>query len=260
MGNKQLKDINLEQGAVKFASKMRQKDIKNKNKLQNIPDFSSTSQNENYKKFINNLHTYLMLIKVKLNSFRIKKDQELKNKKTEILEDLNGRSYDSARIKFEIYLRFINFASAFGILAEYCEKFFSRVAFLALCQDNLPPNDEIRADLDTLLFASSRINIDEFISLRELIKLKFGGKYLERASDNLDNYANTEIVNKMSLMPFDPIDVINKLIQFANDEKIQFEPPEHWFSLPFSHCEEKNVNNVGFMLHDNTNNFTINDN
>jgi hypothetical protein len=84
----------------------------------------------------------------------------------------------------------------------------------------LPPEDT-RHYIDTIIYCSTRINIDDFNSLREIFNENFGNFYVRNAASNAYGHVKEEIVKTLSLYPYTNYQIIERLNQIAEEEKIQ---------------------------------------
>ena len=169
------------------------------------------------------IKTYIMVCQNKLSLFRNKKVFENKKKKDEIVVALKQNNIDIAKAKMENILRNEDMITVYDILSPMCEILKEKVTYIYE-QSEVPP--EIRSQLDTLIYASSRIELDDLFTLRTLIGKKFGQLYLQKADANTDNLVNVNVVEKLMIKPPSQAFLNIRLKQLCREKQIKFDFPE----------------------------------
>ena len=104
------------------------------------------------------IKTYVMTCQNKMTLYRNKKVYEIKKKKDEAIAALKQNNYDIAKAKMESIIRLEDIITVYDILGPLCEILKERITYL--CTASEPPPD-IKAQLDTLIYASARLDIDD---------------------------------------------------------------------------------------------------
>ena len=113
--------------------------------------------------------------------------------------------------------------TVYDILGPLCEILKERITYL--CEAQEVPAD-IKAQLDTIIYASSRIDVDDLYQLRSLVQRKFGTYYIDAADQNKDGLVNINVVEKLKIKP--PVDAFLtiRLKQLCKEKKFNYEFPE----------------------------------
>ena len=167
--------------------------------------------------------TYVMSCQVKMNLYRNKKLNEIKKKKEEIVAALRQNNLDIAKAKMESIIRLEDTITVYDILGPLCEILKERITYL--CEATEVPPD-IKAQLDTIIYASSRVDVDDLYQLRSLVQRKYGGYYIQAADQNKDGLVNINVIEKLKIKP--PVDAFLtiRLKQLCKEKKINYEFPE----------------------------------
>jgi hypothetical protein len=169
------------------------------------------------------LQTYVMIVQARLTQSRNKKVELIRKKRQEIAKCLQENTLDIAKAKMESLLREEDFITVFDILGPLCEIVKEKVSYLLL-SDKCP--DDMRATLDTILYASTRLEIDELHKIREAMYGKYGELYATKATTNADSLVNVNVVEKLKIKPVADQYLIARLKQLVRDDKINYEFPE----------------------------------
>lgn len=167
--------------------------------------------------------TYVMSCQNKMSLYRNKKIYEIKKKKEEAITALKQNNLDIAKAKMESIIRLEDTITVYDILGPLCEILKERITYL--CEAQEVPAD-IKAQLDTLIYSSSRLDIDDLYQLRNLVQRKYGSYYIEAADQNKDGLVNVNVVEKLKIKP--PIDAFLtiRLKQLCKEKKMNYEFPE----------------------------------
>ena len=169
------------------------------------------------------IKTYVMSCQAKMSLYRNKKVYEIKKKKDEAIAALKQNNLDIAKAKMESIIRLEDTITVYDILGPLCEILKERITYL--CEAQEVPAD-IKAQLDTIIYASSRIDVDDLYQLRSLVQRKYGAYYIEAADQNKDGLVNINVVEKLKIKP--PVDAFLtiRLKQLCKEKKFNYEFPE----------------------------------
>ena len=167
--------------------------------------------------------TYIMVAQNKLTLFRNKKVYSIKQKRQEIGKCLKENNLDVAKAKMDNLIRDEDIITCYDILGPICEILKEKVTYL-LTSNQCPP--DLRAPLDTIIYASSRLEVDELHKLRELILLKYGNMYVSKADSNADGLVNINLIEKLKVKPAAEAFIMIRLKQLCKEDKINFEFPQ----------------------------------
>ena len=169
------------------------------------------------------IRTYVMTCQNKMSLYRNKKVYEIKKKKDEAISALKQNNLDIAKAKMESIIRLEDTITVYDILGPLCEILKERITYLCEAQE-CPP--DLKAQLDTIIYASSRIDIDDLYQLRNLVLRKYGSYYVEAADQNKDGLVNVNVVEKLKIkQPIDAFLTI-RLKQLCKEKKFNYEFPE----------------------------------
>lgn len=198
---------------------------------------------------VSELQTYIMVVQLKLTQRRNKKVFDNKKKKDEVVSYLNDGNTEMAKLKTEGILRNEDHMIALDFLGTLCELVKEKITYL-LSYDTCP--EDLRAPLETLIWASSRVEIEEFHKFRDLIKKKYGEAFVEEAIYNKSGLVNKNIEKQLSILPFNENVVIAKLKEIAKEENVEVDFPEEIiapvqdFSNPFGVVDNPSAGNKGY--------------
>jgi len=180
--------------------------------------------------------TYLMIVQTKINLNRNKKVELIKRKRKEAADCLLENNLDLAKVKMDSVIREEDLITVYDILGPICEILKEKVSCL-LIFEKCP--DDLRASLDTLIYASTRLEIEELHKIRELIRKKYGEIYISKANANVDGLVNLNVVDKLKIRQTADPYLIARLKQICRDEGIKYDFPQD--VIPFvTHPESFN--------------------
>jgi hypothetical protein len=169
------------------------------------------------------LQTYIMIVQAKLTQNRNKKVDNIKKKRKEISSCLQDNNLDIAKAKMESLLREEDYITVFDILAPLCEILKEKVTYMLLA-DKCP--DDLRAALDTIIYSSTRLEIDEMHKIREMVRFRYGELYISKANSNSDQLVNVNVVEKLKVKPATDQYLVARLKQLCREENIAFDFPQ----------------------------------
>ena len=173
------------------------------------------------------IKTYIMIAQTKLNLFRNKKIEIIKKKKIEIANCLKENNLDVAKAKMDSLIREEDYITAYDILSPLLEILKERVTYI-ITSAECPP--DLRAQLDSVIYASTRLEFEELFKLRDLIMRKYGSAYIQKAESNVDKLVNINLVEKLKIKPASDAFLTIRLKQLCKEKKIPFEFPSEIIS------------------------------
>lgn len=185
------------------------------------------------------LQTYLMVTQAKLTQSRNKKVEMIKKKRREIVQTLEDGNLDIAKAKMESVLRDEDYITVFDILGPLCEILKEKVTYL-LYSDKCP--EDLRATVDTIIYASNRLELDELHRVRLMIAYRYGDIYISKANSNTDQLVNVNVLEKLKVKPAADQYLTARLKQLCKDEKINFEFPQDYVAPIMTSFEPINNN------------------
>ena len=138
----------------------------------------------------------LNVMQLKTSQAKSKKTHDTLKKKGEIVELLKNNNMDMAMAKMDSILRNDDFIAAYDILIPLIEILKEKCSYL-VSNDECPA--ELRALLDTIIYAARRIEIEEYMRFKEKIQLKYGEAYIMKADNNSDKLVNANLVEKLGV-------------------------------------------------------------
>jgi len=85
---------------------------------------------------------------------------------------------------------------------------------------------DLRASLDTLIFSSNRLEIEELHMIREFMRKKFTNIYVDKANSNSDKLVNILVLDKLTVKPYPEAELICRLKAICERENIDFSFPQ----------------------------------
>ena len=177
------------------------------------------------------IKTYIMVGQNKLTLFRNKRVFAIKQKRQEIGKCLKENNLDVAKAKMDTLIKDEDIITCYDILGPICEILKEKVTYL-LSSKECPP--DLRAPLDTLMYASSRLEIEEFHKLKNLVTLKYGSMYISKAESNADGLVNVNLIEKLKVKPAAEAFINIRLKQLCKEDKINFEFPQEIQPIDFN--------------------------
>ena len=145
-----------------------------------------------------------------------KRKETIAKKKKELSNYFKPEHMKTAMNITQSIIKDENFIIVMVILNKLFESIKSKL-------NSLAPSGEcptsLRPPLDSIVYASKKLNIDELNQLREKISKMYGEDYIKKASNNEDQIVNQELIQKLNeTIPEETIK--KKLTTFINEEKI----------------------------------------
>ena len=168
------------------------------------------------------IKTFIMIAQTKMSLFRNKKIETIKKKKIEIANCLKENNLDVAKAKMDSLIREEDYITAYDILTPLLEILKERVTYI-ITSTECPA--DLRAQLDSVIYASTRLEFEELFRLRDLIMRKYGAAYIQKAESNIDKLVNINLVEKLKIKPASDAFLTIRLKQLCKEKKIPFEFP-----------------------------------
>jgi len=169
------------------------------------------------------LQTHVMVVQTKLNLNRNKKVELIKRKRKEIAACLEDNSLDIAKAKMDSIIKEEDYITVFDILGPLCEILKEKISYL-LFAEKCP--DDLRATLDTIIYASTRLEIEELHKIRGIVKSKYGELYITKANSNADSLVNVNVVEKLKIKQAADPYIVARLKQLVKEDNVQYEFPQ----------------------------------
>jgi hypothetical protein len=190
------------------------------------------------------IKTYIMVCQTKMTLFRNKKVQLIKKKREEIRAALLQNNLDIAKAKMDSIIREEDLITVYDILTPLFEILKEKVNYMMNSKE--PPSD-LRAQLDTIVYASFRTEVDDLQKLTNLIRNKYGQNYVELANNNTKGLVNINVVEKLKIKPAADAFLIIRLKQLCKEMKINYEFPNDYGVNPFDNNNNNTFDNNGKM-------------
>lgn len=129
------------------------------------------------------LKTVLTVISLKLEKLKAKKEKEIEKFKKELEQYARKGETASARSTMENILQDEDFIASYNLLISIIKRSIPRINAM-LNPKNIPV--DIQSNIDSLIFASTRVEVDEFTNLREMFTNIYGEYYLEGVETNVE--------------------------------------------------------------------------
>ena len=152
-----------------------------------------------------------------------KKILEIGKKRNEIIELLKEKGLELAKAKMETILQEEDTITVFDILGTLLEKIKEKCSYI-LYHDKCP--EDLRATLDTIIYASCRLEIEEMHTFRQHIKVKYGDIYIIDASSNKSQLVNLNVVEKLRMKVPQEHVIISRLKQVCKEKQIEYVFPQ----------------------------------
>ena len=173
------------------------------------------------------IKTYMMIAQNRLTLNRNKKIESIRKKKNEIAKSLKDNNLDVAKAKMDSLIREEDYITVYDILGPLLEILKERVTYI-ISNNECPP--DLRAQLDSVIYASTRLEFEELMVLRDMIMRRYGAAYIQKADNNADKLVNINLIEKLKIKPASDAFVTIRLKQLCKEKKIPFEFPSEIIS------------------------------
>lgn len=153
-----------------------------------------------------------------------KKSAIMKQQKRDIAQLLSHAppKEEEARIRTESLIREDNTIEAYEILKLSCELLVERLKLIS-SQKTCPA--DLVGTVQTMIWASGRVDIAEMNEIRKMFKSKYGKQFYEDAMNNVDGVLNERVFAKLSVQPPSAALVNAYLEKIAQEFDIDWSPP-----------------------------------
>ena len=168
------------------------------------------------------IKSFIMVAQNRLSLSRNKRLDSMRKKKTEIIKSLQENNLDVAKAKMDSLIREEDSITVYDILNPLLEILKERVTYI-FTSIECPP--DLRAQLDSVIYASTRLEFEELLKLRDLIGIKYGSDYIQKADNNADKLVNVNLVEKLKIKPAADQFLLIRLKQLCKEKKFNYEFP-----------------------------------
>ena len=160
---------------------------------------------------------------LKCDSYSNKNKYSILQKKHEIYNDFINNKKDLASAKMNQMLIDGNNWTAYELLKTILEIISEKCSYIV--SSNECPED-LRGPLDSVLYAATRVEINELILFKDKIKKIYGEQYVQKAENNTDKLVNEKLAEFLIPVVFSEEIIntrINLLIREKEEEKKRIE-------------------------------------
>ena len=155
----------------------------------------------------------------RLSLMRNKRINQISVVKDEIAGLLHSGKEEMAMIKVESIINHENFITAVEVLNMFCAQLIERT-FQITGASTCP--EDIKVAVETLIWASTRIDCQELVEVRSQFAAKFGEGFCRAAVDNRDGHVNSVVRDKLvNVVPDEEAKVV-KIQEIASEKRIDF--------------------------------------
>ena len=144
-----------------------------------------------------------------------------------IVKCLKENNLDVAKAKMDSLIREEDYITVYDIIVPLLEILKERVTYI-IANNECPP--DLRAQLDSIIYASTRLEVEELVIIRDLIMRRYGAAYIEKADNNADRLVNINLVEKLKIKPASDAFLTIRLKQLCKEKKINYEFPSEIIS------------------------------
>ena len=128
-----------------------------------------------------------------------KKADQVRRTEKEIADCLKKNNLDMARAKMDNLLKAEDMIVAYEILLPILEIVSEKCIYIV---SNTECPAELRAPLDSIIYAASRAEIDELVKFKDKILQHYGAAYISKAENNTDKLVNENLAAKLRVTIF----------------------------------------------------------
>lgn len=155
----------------------------------------------------------------RLNLMKNKRSNQISLVKDEITALLHSGKEEMAMVKVESIINHENFITAVEVLTMFCAQLIERV-FQIGSVNTCPP--DLRIAVDTIIWASTKIDCKELIEVRQELGAKFGFEFCRNAADDKFGNVNSIVREKLvNSVPSEEMKVV-KIQEIASEKKVDF--------------------------------------
>lgn len=184
--------------------------------------------------------TYVMSAQAKINIYRQRKVNAIQQRRKELANLLRANNIEVAKAKMETIMRDEDIIAAYDILSPIFEILKEKVTYIL--SSTSCPND-MHPQIDTLIYAAHRLEVEEMIKLKEVIRSKYGDSYIIQAYQNDFGKVNENIISKLLVKPYPEALILVRLKQFAKEINIPLNIPLEMNEENYNNNYNNNNNN-----------------
>ena len=147
-----------------------------------------------------------------------KRAETMKKKDDEIYAALKQRNLDLSLQRMESYLKDENYISVLLILKNIFDNIKVKSALMVSSKE-CPVS--LRPPLDSIIYASTRLKLEELNDLIDKIKQMYGENYINKAKNNEDEIVNQNLVTKLNGGNISKETVKERLSKFIKEKQAQ---------------------------------------
>ena len=147
-----------------------------------------------------------------------KRAETMKKKDDEIYAALKQRNLDLSLQRMESYLKDENYIAALLILKNIFDNIKVKSALMVSSKE-CPVS--LRPPLDSIIYASTRLKLEELNDLIDKIKQMYGENYINKAKNNEDEIVNQILVTKLNGGNISKETVKERLSKFIKEKQAQ---------------------------------------
>ena len=155
--------------------------------------------------------------------YRNKKVDNIRNTEEEIANCLKSNNLDLAKAKMDNLCKFEDLVTAYDIIHPILEIIKEKCTYI-ISYSECPA--ELRAPLDSIIYAANKLEIQELMLFKEKILQKYGSSYISKAENNMDKLVNENLVAKLRVTVFNEQIIKIRLKQLCLKKKIVCNFPE----------------------------------
>lgn len=166
------------------------------------------------------LKSHLKMAQTRISLLKNKKKNSIKLQQRQIADLLKQGKDESARIKVENVIRDDFVIEALDILELFCDLIQARIQLIA--ESKTCPSD-LKEAVSSVLYAAPRVEIPEFMVIRDQFAKKFGKEFVVNAMENRDFAVNQRIMIKLSVKVPEPYLCVHYLKDIAEEYGIKLD-------------------------------------
>lgn len=188
------------------------------------------------------LKANLQMAVSRLTLMKNKRLNQISTTKCEIADLLQNGKEEMAMVKVESIINNENFNTAIEVLIMFCVQLNERVFQITAASQ--VPND-LDVAIQTVIWASCKIDCKELVEVRQNIGAKFGFDYCRGAADNKLGQVNNVVRDKLvTVVPTEEEKVV-KIQQIASEKRIDY-VFKHHIRLEIQNSSMPNGGSSGF--------------
>jgi hypothetical protein len=199
------------------------------------------------------LKTTVMIIQSRINQNKNKTIADIKQKREAAVKLLKENKKELCKLKIESIMRSEDLVSCYELIHLLLDTLKDKISYIWSSKDICP--NEFSAALETVLYSSTRMNVEEFTSFREMIVLKFGKNYVNDAVENKNKLVNINMITRLSISPYSDKAINERIRILAQEEDIGIFGYNAMMNLKNSNNVFSNQNNLNIIKNDDNNNY-----